>query len=284
MKTIEFDFTALGLSPWSFSKLKSLQQCPLQFYLKYLVKLKVVRKREGVPITEIGSAAHRILENIVLGKTITDSFKIAKDSYIDSIGHEYWTEHVASLEFNIAAFRSKLDSFEQATPIKRFIPELKIGIDRNWERTGFFDDNVYFRGITDLILQLENNDAIIIDHKNGGGTQYGGIKNHQAQLDTYKVLAHFGVEKVTGAQSGIHFIKEGAIILGDYSPAVEIETRLRDRLQFFIQSAIDTTVELGYFKHKRGSWCTYCEYDPKCKEGGYLEEEKETKQYFVQKA
>lgn len=278
---LDFIFTPMGMAPWSYSKLKTLQQCPLQFYLKYIIKLKVERVIQGLPVAEIGSAAHKILEHVITGKSIGEGYKLTRESHTKNLSPEIWAEHVDTLEMNIIEFKNKLDEFDRKTPIKHVWPELKIGIDNNWERTSFWADDVYFRGITDLVLVLHNGDAVIIDHKNGGGTQYGGIKNHQAQLDIYKILIHFGVQKITGAQSGIHFIKEGAIMLGDYSPAEEIETRLKDRLQFYIQSAIDTTVELGYFKHKRGSWCQYCEFDPKCKEGGYLEEEKGTKQYFI---
>lgn len=277
---LEVQFTDEGLGPWSYSKLKTLQQCPLQFYLKYVLKLKVTRVIEGLPVAEIGSTAHKVLEHIVAGKSVADSFAAAKRDHFVKLGEAYWVEHVQSLELNMMEFKNKLEAFSEKTPIKRHIGELKIGINKNWEPTSFFADDVYFRGITDLVLQLENGDAIIIDHKTGGGTEYGGIKNHQVQLDIYKILIHFGVQKVTGAQSGIHFIKEGAILLGDYSPAAEIETRLRERLQFYIQSAIDTVKEIGYFKHKRGNACKYCEFDPKCKEGGYLAQEKATARLF----
>lgn len=272
--------TDRGLGPWSFSKLKTLQQCPLQFYLKYILKLKVQRVQEGLPVSEIGSAAHKILEHVVIHGSVGDGFKEAKKSYLPSIGEAYWKEHVESLELNIIEFAHKLEEFDRKTPIKNRWSELRIGVTYEWERTGFFATDVYFRGIIDLILFLENQDALIIDHKTGGGTQYGGIKNYTTQLDIYKLMMHYGVQKIKGAQSGIHFIREGAIVLDDYTPAEEIETRLKNRLQFYIESAIDSVKEIGYFKHKRGNLCKYCEFDPACKEGFYKPMEVESKKYF----
>lgn len=280
IKDVDFDLSAEGLAPWSFSKLKSLEKCPFQFYLKYLYKLKVIAVvMEGLPIAEIGSAAHKILELVIAGKSMSDSYKSARQSYIASINDEYWKSHVETLELNIQNFLGKLDSFEKVNPVKRLLPELRLGIDSEWNPVSFWDKRVFFRGIIDLLVQLENKDGIIIDHKTGGG-EFASIKNHKAQLDTYKVLIHFGLEKLAGAQAGIHYIREGKVILDEYAPKEEIETRLKDRLMYFINSAIDSVKEAGYFKHKRGAYCQYCEFNDPCKAGDLLSIEKDTKKYF----
>ena len=278
---LDFIFSPLGLAPWSFSKLKCLEKCPFQFYLKYLVKLKVkVPEMQGLPLAEIGSAAHKILELTVTGKTITDSFKHAKGSYLEAIGEEYWKSHVETLELSISQFMVKLDSFEKANPIKRLLPELRLGVDAEWNPVSFWDKKVFFRGIVDLLVQLENRDGIILDHKTGGGGAYASLKNYKAQLDTYKVLIHFGLENLNGAQSGIHFIREGQILLDEYADRTEIETRLKDRLLHYITSAIDRVKDIGYFKHIRGNVCQYCEFNEPCKNGDLLPLEKDSKKYF----
>jgi RecB family exonuclease len=199
---------------WSISKLKLLEKCPLSFYLRYVLKIK----REGLPpslITNVGKAAHRIIELLIMGKSITDCFKIAQKEYSPLITKEEWDANVATLEYNISEFRQRLDTFEKANPIKRYIQELQIGLTSQFEPTGFFADDVYFRGVIDLGLQTESNDVIIIDHKTGAPSKMG-IRNFKTQLDTYKVVYHYGVGKVEGAQSGIHFVKDGQVILDDY--------------------------------------------------------------------
>lgn len=267
-----------AFAPWSFSKLKILQQCPLKFYLQYIVKLKWSLAPPSL-ITTVGKAVHRILEFLIIGKTVTESFKLAKKEYSASLTEEEWNQHVATTEFNVIQFREKLDAFEKKTPIKRFIQEKKVGITQEYQPTGFFSDDVYWRGVIDLGLQLESNDLIILDHKTGAPAEMG-IRNFQSQLDSYKVLFHRGVDPVEGAQAGIHFVKDGKIILDHYSDKKEIDGKLINELEFFIIASVDRLKDIGYFKHIRGGYCKWCDYNAECKKGELLDVEFGTKRFF----
>lgn len=260
-----------GLGAWSSSKLKVLQKCPFQFYLKYILKFKVPPQFqiESDPLSaNVGTAAHAILERILLGKTLDSAYKEVKKENLDGkiLTAAEWGDHVDTLHYNITRFKERIDDLARRHPIKRVLTELKIGVNKNYEPTGFMANDTWLRGVVDLVIMLECMDIIIIDHKTGGGE--GSIKNYTAQLDWYKILFHFGINKIRGAQTGIHFIRAGDVKMADYSAAPEIETKLKNVLELTIEGAIDALIEKGYFKHIRGSQCKWCEYDAiGCKSG-----------------
>lgn len=279
------ELTLEGLAPWSYSKYKSLKKCPFQFYLKYILKIQVPETLQGEsdPLSaNVGKAAHSILENVLLGKTVDKSFENTKKEYVVEkklLTQEQWVEKVETLTYNITRFKERIEAFEIKTPIKRILTELRIGVDRNYQPTGFFSKDVFIRGVIDLVLMLDSLDALIIDHKTGGGQ--GGVRMYEEQLDWYKFLLHFGIEKVTGAQTGVHFIGEGEIKMANYSPAEDIENTIKNSLEMSLEGAIDMLKEKGYFKHIRGYYCKWCEFDNLgCKSGELLDTEKKTSRWL----
>lgn len=290
-----------NLGAWSPSKLKMLEKCPYQFYLKYVLKVKPDDDYvQDTSMADIGTVAHRILEHVVLGKSVTDAYSAAKkehcdlppfDDWIPKKGHamlskEQWETSIIPLEANIITFSEKLEGFARNNKIKRMLTELRLGVTKDWKPTTFFASNVYFRGIIDLIIEIDANpgyapDGLIIDHKHGGGEFGASTKNYQQQLDIYKPLSHFGHSKLSGAQAGIHFIKAGVTAYDEYVDAETIETRLMRKVEWLLEGAIDTVTEIGYLKHIRGNHCKYCEFDRECKPGLLKENELSTKKYFM---
>ena len=273
------ELTPEGLGAWSYSKVKCLKNCPLQFYLKYVLKIKPFEKPPISLITEVGKAAHRVLEVMVKGKGISDSFKAVRREFEAAITADEWDSQVMSLEYSMTTFKEKMEIFEKKNPIKRVFPEIRVAVDRDWNPTGFFSEDCFFRGVIDLAFQMENNDALYIDHKTGAPVVMG-IRNFQDQLNTYKVLFHYGIDKTAGAQSGIHFIRDGEILLDDYASVDEIENSLRNRVEHSIHGAIDTVKEFGKFKHKRGPYCTYCDFNEDCKAGLFKPVVEDSKKWF----
>lgn len=279
---VNLDLVSLG--PWSFSKYKALKKCPFQFYLKYILKVKLPEEAliQSDPISaNVGKAAHEILEMIMAGKSVDHSYAAVKKSYIESkaLTEKVWIEKVDTLNYNITKFKEKIDQFERLNPIKRTMLELRIGVTRDFQPTGFFSNDVWLRGVLDLALFLESLDAIILDHKTGGNAQ--GIKNYEEQLDWYKVLIHFGIQEVSGVQTGIHFIQEGEVKMASYSDRQAIENKLKHVIEMSIEGAIDMLKEHGYFKHIRGPHCKWCEYDNAgCKSGELKQLELSTKKWL----
>lgn len=269
-----------GLGPWSHSKLKMLKKCPFNFYLKYVRKMKGQEVKS--PETLLGSAAHRILELFITGKSLHDSFKETKVEFSDSIDSKLWVERVETLELSIEAFKRKLDDFDKKHKIKKVMTELRLGITRDFQPSTFFAKDVFFRGIIDLALHLECNDVVFWDHKKGGSSTYG-IKVYNDQLNTYKVLFHHGVEKIAGASAGINFIEEGTTKLGDYHSVEDIEGKLKNDLLFSIDTAVHQLEEIGFFKHIAGSHCQWCEFNKECKAGNLKELELGTKALICSK-
>jgi hypothetical protein len=272
-------FTRKGLGPWSHSKLKMLKNCPLQFYLKYILKRPASADQPISLITEVGKAAHRIIELNLGGKKLEQAYRLTREEFRATITDEQWAENLETVEYNLIRFKERIDDFEKQHGIKRIFQELRIGCTENWEPTGFFADDVYYRGVIDLIIQLDNNDIVVLDHKFGTSAAMG-LRNFQDQLNVYKVLYHKGVAPIEGATCGIHHIREGEIVLDDYVDKDTIENSLLNRMEFSIQGAIDTLLELGYFKHVAGNACKYCDYRDDCKAGKLKDLEKGTKKWF----
>lgn len=282
LTSVSLDLDSFG--PWSNSKYKSLKKCPFQFYLKYVLKFKVpeIYQTQSDPTSaNVGKAAHEILEKVLLGSTVDKAYAAVKKNYVGkkTLTPEVWTEKVEALHFNISKFKEKIEGFALRNPVKRVFTELRMGVTRDFQPTGFFSDDVWLRGVIDLILVLDCMDAVIFDHKTGGGL--GGVRGFEEQLDWYKVLYHFGIQKTRGVQTGIHFIGEGEVKMANYSAAADIESNLRNSLEMSLEGAIDLLKEKGYFKHVRGNYCKWCEYDNiGCKSGELKPLELSTKRWI----
>lgn len=282
---LPLDIKSMG--PWSNSKYKTLTKCPFQYYLKYVLKLKVpegLAPRSDPLSAQVGTAAHKVLEHILLGKSVEKAYALAKKEHLnDSLTEEVWKERVDSLNYNITKFKDRIESFDRNNPIKRVLTELRLGINDKFEPTGFFSEDVWIRGVVDLVLILECMDVIIIDHKTGGGQ--GPVTPYEEQLDWYKVLFQFGMEKARGIQTAVHFIGEGEVKMAKYAEASHIESSMKNMLVMTLEGAIEMLKEKGYFKHIRGTMCKWCEFDNiGCKSGDLKDIEKGSARWIKIKA
>ncbi len=294
-----FVLTKYSVGAWSPSKLKMLEKCPYQFYLKYVLKVGPDDDHvQDTAMADVGTIAHRILEHVVLGRSVSDAYALTKTEHCEvpfenikkgvaNITSEKWIQSIDTLEGNIITFSEKMETFARNNKIVKYHTELKLGVTKDWKKTTFFAKDVYFRGIVDLAIELDNGagyrpDMLIIDHKHGGG-DFGtpSTRNYQQQLDSYKPMLHYGFKLLSGAQAGIHFIKAGKTAYDEYTDAEGIENKLRKSIEWAIDGAVDTTIERGFFKHVRGSHCQWCEFDNKCKPGYLKDNELSTKKYFT---
>lgn len=290
-------FTKYGLGAWSPSKIKMLEKCPLQFLLKYILKVRPDDDYiQDTSMADVGTTGHRILEHVVQGKSLDEAYALTKKEMcnIDPedrkkggcyLTEDQWINDILPIENSIIAFKERLDNFERNTPVKRKLTELKLGVTKDWKPTTFFAKDVYFRGIIDLVIEIDQGpgflpDALIIDHKSGGGDFSTSTRNYQQQLDAYKPLYHFGYQKTSGITAGINFIRAGTAGYDEYADKEEIENKLVKKVEWIIQGAVDTTIERGFFKHVRGSHCQYCEFDIPCKAKVLKDFELSTKKYF----
>lgn len=261
------DISTTGFGAWSVSKLKTLEKCPLQFFLQYCVKLAIIGEEDPDDVLNrnAGTALHRMLELMFEGHTFAEAEAQAKEENLAAVTPERWA-FVEKHYPNLQSFRRRMGVFEENHPISEIEPELKLAVTRDYKPTGFFSDDAYFRGVIDLPVGLTNGDAVVIDHKRGGSPAYG-LKYHQAQLSTYHLLYHFGHRPVRGMQSGIHFMEAGAVVMGKYVSGKNIEDLLPQWLDAKIETAVQNVTDAQAFYPVKGTACTYCNFKPLCRAG-----------------
>ena len=129
---------------WSFSSIKTFDQCPKKYY-----HLKVVKDYEENFKTEpilYGNEFHAAAENYVSGK-------------------------VDTLDPRFDYAQATLDKLKGMKGEK--LCEFKMGLTENLEPCGFYDKDVWFRGVSDLtILDRESGVAKVIDYKTGKSAKY----------------------------------------------------------------------------------------------------------------
>lgn len=255
-----------GLGPWSNSTVKSLEKCPLKFFMDRCLKIKTPEVlTEDSYVTYVGRASHVWLESISLGDSIQDGLDKAKEKHYHEVTDKYWHK-VEELRGSVMSFKARMDEFKARHGDLTVYPEMKLGITKDLRKTGFFSKDVYFRGIIDLPILLPNKDLVVLDHKTGGSGDYG-IKHHVRQLNTQALLFHHAVTPIRGAQVGIHFISEGSIKLDPYQPANELLEITARELFMDIKDAVRKVKDAGRFYYSRGTHCKYCNYREMCQNG-----------------
>ena len=173
----------MSIAPWSFSKIKSFEQCPKKFY-----HLKVAKDYKE-PETEAmlyGTAVHLAAEEYVRdGKPLPPEYMYIK----------------APIDALCAKKGEKLC-------------ELKMGLTADLEPCGFWDDDCWYRGIADLvILDKEAKTAWVIDYKTGKNTRYAD--KGQLELMALCVFKHYPeVETVRG---GLLFVVCNELVKDTYA-------------------------------------------------------------------
>lgn len=134
---------------WSYSSLTSFETCPRRHHATRVAK--TVREPEGAALV-IGNAAHKSLE--LRAKT---GCPIPKVIDITTAGGERATMPTTGWEEMMAKIL--------AVP-GEVITERQIALDSRLCETGWFDKNVWVRGVIDLGI-VHGHKALLLDHKTG---------------------------------------------------------------------------------------------------------------------
>jgi len=167
--------------PWSYSKIKAFEQCPKQFYHDKILKEVPFKETEA---TLYGTAFHTAAEDYI-GKDVPLPGK-----------------------FSFA--QKMLDSLKNKQGDK--LCELKLGITEDLEPCGFYDDNVWFRGIADLII-LDGDLAWVIDYKTGKSSKYAD--KGQLELMALSVFKHY--PQIKTIRAGLVFVVSNDLVKGTYT-------------------------------------------------------------------
>tara|TARA_B110000483_G_scaffold75369_1_gene93805 strand:+ start:77 stop:748 length:672 start_codon:yes stop_codon:yes gene_type:complete len=169
------------VAPWSFSKIKAFEQCPKQFYHEKILKEHPFKETEA---TLYGTAFHNMAEDFV-GKDVP-----------------------VPKQFTFA--RGALTSLKNKQGQK--LCEEKLGVTENLEPCGFYDPEVWFRGIADLII-LDGDLAWVVDYKTGKSAKYAD--KGQLELMALSVFAHY--PQIKNIRAGLLFVVTKDLVKDTYT-------------------------------------------------------------------
>tara|TARA_R100000426_G_C4822132_1_gene110924 strand:- start:1045 stop:1716 length:672 start_codon:yes stop_codon:yes gene_type:complete len=162
----------MNAAPWSFSKIKAFQQCPKQFYHEKVIKQYPFKMTEAI---RYGDQFHKAAEKYIRdGEELPKRFLYAKDS---------------------------LDALKRKKGDK--LCEYRMGLTEDLEPCGFYEDNVWWRGIADLIiLNQDQGLAYVVDYKTGKSSRYAD--KGQLELMAMATFKHF--PNVDTVRAGLLFV------------------------------------------------------------------------------
>ncbi len=258
-----FDISPLAArhGPWSISKAGTASTCPAQFKHKYITKTEGGITSSG---NKVGLAAHTVLEHRVDGVSavVAQTIALAKTPLT---GQE--CDDLRTLNDAIEAFLQRFEVFCKREHITEILREVAWGITAKGEPTGFFADDVYFRGKLDLCALTPNKDLFVLDHKSGVAREISRDLSKKHQLYSYAVLAAHNLD-VQGVRCGINFLqgKEDLRLQWlDYIPLVSISAIYTPWLFGHLNDVAENLVE-PFSAKPRASWpCKWCDFRQVCK-------------------
>lgn len=167
-------------APWAYSKIKNYETCPKQFYHVTVLNEHPFVENEH---TRYGNAFHKAAELYVdKGTPIPKQFDFA------------------------APMLEKLRGMKGTTYC-----EMKFGITKDLKPTGFFEKDVWFRGVIDY-ARLRDSTAYLLDYKTSKSSQYAD--KGQLDLMALAIFTHFPeIETVKG---GILFVLPKEVVRETY--------------------------------------------------------------------
>tara|TARA_R100001510_G_C7656466_1_gene216504 strand:- start:2543 stop:3220 length:678 start_codon:yes stop_codon:yes gene_type:complete len=176
---------------WSFSSLKSFEQCPKKYH--HLRVLKDYKEPQS--------------EAMFYG----NEFHKAAEDYVSKV--------VPELDPRFSYAKVMLDKLLAMDGEK--LCEYRMGITSNLDPCKFFDKDVWYRGVADLIiLDKENKIARVFDYKTSKSTRYAD--KGQLELMALCVFRHF--PEIEVVKSGLLFTVCNKLIKETYTR--EDQTRL----------------------------------------------------------
>jgi hypothetical protein len=128
--------------------------------------------------------------------------------------------------------------------------ELKLGLTEDRRACGFFDADVRYRGIVDLLV-ADGNRGWMIDYKTGKSARYADMK----QLDLMAGALFVRFPKLQTIKSGLLYVVSNEFIK---------KTHVREELDSYLSvfngelERLDGALESGVFNPKSGPLCGWC--------------------------
>jgi CRISPR/Cas system-associated exonuclease Cas4 (RecB family) len=238
------------IKAWSFSGLMDYEACPLRAKFRYINKIKT----ESAPAAQRGTELHLIAEYIV--KKDENLRAAFEEEFPDSSYHD------RMIEFNKALNKGLLQNFtdwQDAYSKGNVILEEQWGMTSDWEPCDFYADDVWWRGMLDL-LELNDNrtHGWVVDHKSG--KKYGNEVKHAQQGQLYAFIAFMmypSLETVTAQMCYLDLGEFSRPLTYTKQQAAKIGARFTERAELM---TTDTT-----FRSKPNKYnCRWCNFKEKC--------------------
>ena len=205
----------------SYSSVKQFDNCSRQFYeMRILKKFK----SKDTDATLYGTAVHKAFEEYIRDQTpLPETFEC----------YRKYVEPLAAIQGDIRC-------------------EEKLGIRRDFSPCGFFDPDVWFRGIPDfLAINHDTGVARVADYKTGKSSRYADPD--QLELMAAMVMQHHAdVHTVKGA---LVFVVANAVVKAEFTRAQlpEILSKWGGKA-----SMIETVMEKGVASARPSGLCRFC--------------------------
>lgn len=165
---------------WSYSSLDLFNQCPHKYY-----RLKV-KKDIKEPLSDhlvYGLDVHKAAEDFIgKGTPIPEKYKFLEPSLL------------------------KLKAYEGEK-----LCEYRMGLTKNLDPCKFFDKDVWWRGVADLII-INGDSAKIVDYKTGKSSKHADTK--QLEILSLAVFKHF--PQVKRVKGGLLFVVANDFVKGEF--------------------------------------------------------------------
>ena len=207
---------------WSYSSLKTFQQCPKKYY-----HLKIAKdvKQEDTTATNYGKDVHKSAEDYISKGTPVP----AKYDYMNPV----------------------LNSLIQIDGDKYC--ELELGISRKdgrYSTCSFNSPDYWWHGIADLVIVKED-EAYLVDYKTSKNARFADTK----QLDLLASAIFFKFPKVMEIKSALIFVVSGEFVHKKHERTfclAYLESMMPDL------NRLETAVKSGVWNPVSGPLCKFC--------------------------
>jgi len=253
-----FNDAAVKYAPWSMSKAAVAISCPFRHRLKYIDRVKGT-EAAARSSARIGIAAHETLEWVLKGKyNLKEALRRA---VIKTMLTTTEMDEVFALAYSLQAFTERLDKFKKKHGVTEQTVELKFGLTADFERVPFFDKSgkLFFRGVWDLCLRVQDHYLVIVDHKSG---QIKDISEYHDQLSMYALAGLSIFPGITRVQSAVNFMQDAT---GLHWGSPQSEQDIHEKILPWFVGHLNKAGELaGQNVPHKGYWCSFCEYTKMC--------------------
>ena len=210
------------MTAWSYSSLKTFQQCPKKYY-----HLKVAKdiKDDGSEATIYGQEIHKAAEDFVKdGTPIPEKFAFIKP---------------------VVEALHRIEGEKQT--------EIQLGVANNGGKLapcGFFDKGVWYRGIADLLI-INGDEGFLVDYKSSKNAKYADLK----QLDLLAAAVFLHYPEVTKLKSALLFVVSNEFVNKEHNSQHKLA--YFEHVRYDLER-LETAMKTGVWNAVSGPLCGWC--------------------------